>query len=164
MLSRAQPEIARTTRSTGTNLLFADEKILTATPIGTDDWLVTALSGTQDGLPISLVAPGVYGANDNEIYQPPDFPYVVDRAGLDFTDSTNIYNVFDNNVSVVPPVYHECSSAVESNCSAQADDAATITLSITPPSTVPEPASVGPVGLVLVLAVAVLLRRKSAVS
>jgi len=61
---------------------------LTATADSTDIWTVTSLTGTQDGLAITLFT-GDYGGNDNEIYQPPDYAFFVDRSGLDFTDGTN---------------------------------------------------------------------------
>src|SRR5271170_4894505 len=137
--------------------------VLTATPDGTDRWSVTSLTGNQDGLTISIVAASVYGGNDNLIYQPTDFAYLVDRDGFDFTDGTNKYNIFDNNTSVLPPDYLECSSAVESNCTGvQADDASPLTsLTITPStgSTVPEPTSVSLVGI-MVLGAAAVIRRK----
>jgi len=141
--------------------------VLTATLESTDQWSVTSLTGTQDGLTISIVAATVYGGNDNLIYRPTDFAYLVDRDGLDFTDGTNKYNIFDNNTSVLPADYLECSSAVESTCTGiQADDASPLTrFTITPGtgSTVPEPTSVGLAGI-MVLGAAAVIRRKYRVS
>ncbi len=116
---------------------------------------------------ITLLAGDVYGGNDNLIYQPPTFNYVVDRAGFGFTDGTNNYNIFVNVQGAIPPDYHECSSAVESGCTGlQADDAQSLTsLTITPgtSSAVPEPANIGWAGI-LVLGTVALIRRKYRVS
>ena len=131
---------------------------LTATPDGTDEWTVTSLTGTQDGLPISL-ATVAYGDADDDIFQPPNYNYLVDRSGLAFTDGTNDYNIFQDNGSTPA---QECSSAVNGPCvGGYADDAPTLTsFTITPGiSTVPEPTSAGLVGI-MVLGVALAIRRK----
>jgi hypothetical protein len=142
----------------------AGSAILIASPDGTDTWSVTSLTGNQGGSSVSLFT-GNYGDNDNLIFQPPDFGYVVDRAGLAFTDGVNDYNIFDTNASTPP---QECSSAVNGNCiGGNANAAPTLTsLSITPgtgTSTVPEPTSVGLVGIMVLGATAV-IRRKYKVS
>jgi len=164
LLGTSRPAYADLFNMDWTGTFGTGSAVLTASPTGTDQWLVTAVSGTQNGLALTLLAPGTYGGNDNVIYQPPDFSFVVDRSGLDFSDGTNDYNIFDNDTSVTPAVYHECSSAVESDClGTQADNADAIALAITPSNTspVPEPADVAlmTVGL---LVVAGLFRRRLA--
>jgi hypothetical protein len=140
---------------------------LTATPtfVGSDEWNVTSITGTQDGLAITLLGTSAYGGNDNDIFQPPDYGYVVDRAGFGFTDGTHDFNIFDDNASTTP---QECSSAVNTSCfGGDANSALSLTsLTITPgtgTSTVPEPASVGLLGI-MVLGAAAVIRRKYRVS
>jgi MYXO-CTERM domain-containing protein len=138
---------------------------LTATPDGGDVWSVTSLTGTQDGLAITLLDTSVYGGNDNDIYQPPTYGYVVDRAGFGFTDGTHDFNIFDDNASTTP---QECSSAVNTSCfGSDANSALSLTsLTITPgtgTSTAPEPASASLLGI-MVLGAAALIRRKYRVS
>jgi hypothetical protein len=140
--------------------------ILTATADGTDEWTVTSLTGTQNSLAISVLTPDVYGDNDNDIYQPPGYSYLVDEAGLGFTDGVHDYNIFDYQPSLIPPIYSECTSLHESSCTlGQASSAPYLSsLSITPyTGTVPEPTSVGLVGI-MVLGAAALTRRKHRVS
>jgi hypothetical protein len=138
--------------------------VLTASSLGSDEWLVTSLTGTQDGLAISLLGTGVYGGNDNDIFQPPDFAVVVDRAVFGFTDGTHDYNIFDDNSSTPP---QECSSAVNPSCfGGDADLAVSLSsLSITPgtgTSTVPEPTSADLLGLMVMGAAAVVRRKYNA--
>jgi len=139
----------------------AGSATLIATPDGADTWSVTSLTGNQDGLSVTLFT-GDYGGNDNLIYQPPA-GFLVDRSGLDFTDGINEYNVFSDGAST--PV-QECSSAVNGPCVGSFANAAPnlTSFSITPGtgSTVPEPTSVGLVGIMVLGAAAI--RRKYRVS
>jgi hypothetical protein len=98
-----------------------------ATNEGGGEFLITSLTGTQDGLSVSLEAPGTYGQNDNFIFPAggPSSPCAssifgsvsasseLDNCGFTFTDGTNSYNIFAPYTDVVPgTTYWECSSAV----------------------------------------------------
>ena len=117
---------------------------LTATALGGGVFNVTALSGTQNGSSISLIAPGVYGSNDNEIFQPPN-TNLLDLAGLGFTDGTFDYNLFLYTKPAQTDPYTECRSdqtVCESTTDFNTSGLSVDTLSITPQtSPVPEPMS-----------------------
>jgi hypothetical protein len=119
---------------------------LTATDDGGGQFTVTGLSGLQNGVPITLINILVYASNDNEIFQPPQ-TNLLDLAGLGFFDGTNNYNLSLYTISGDGNTYTECNSAgPEGSCenATQLDLAHPVTsLSITPASTVPEPASIG---------------------
>jgi hypothetical protein len=74
------------------------DAILTATSEGGGDWLVTSITGTQNGKTITgLLAPGTYGGNDNEI-----FPFASpeeDSSGLAFTAGKAEFNLFFDDLS-----------------------------------------------------------------
>ena len=129
---------------------------LTATPDGTDEWLVSSLVGMQNGIAISL-DPSYAGADDI-IYQPTD-TWFLDNAGIGFTDGTNDYDIFSNPNHTSN--YFECNSAVDGACStaAEGDSALKLTgLNIAPStSAVPEPTTL-PVALIA-LAIVTLRRR-----
>src|SRR6202167_2838419 len=55
--------------------------VLTTTAVGGDTYLVTALSGTQGSDPMTLLPPGGYADNDNDVFSAPPF---VDISGLSF--------------------------------------------------------------------------------
>jgi len=137
--------------------------VLTATDLGSETFLVTAMSaGVQNGLPITLLPVNAYGLNDNEIYQPPNTD-LLDLLGFAFSDGTNDYNLFLWTIPGDGNTYTECSSAVTgvNGCLDTADFNISLpvtTLSITP---TPEPTSVALLGVAVLGAVA-LRRRKSA--
>jgi len=131
--------------------------VLVATQDSTDVYTVTSLTGVQDGLSITLLAVDTYGENDNEILQPPGYSYIVDEAGLAFTDGINDYSIFGE----ITPA-KECSSAVNGPCVGGYAVAAPqlTTSSLTPgTSTVPEPTSAGLAGIMLLGAAAVIRRK-----
>jgi hypothetical protein len=135
---------------------------LNATPIGGNAYEVTSLSGTQNGSSISLLAPGAYGGNDNEIFVP-GTPDQLDFPGFGFTDGTFDYNLFAYTLPGDTNTYTECRSDVATVCSGGDvnNGIAVATLSITPAvSSVPEP---GSVILLITVAIgaAVLQRRRS---
>jgi hypothetical protein len=118
---------------------------LTATDLGGGAFNVTALSGTQNGSSISLLAPGTYGSNDNDIFQPPN-TNLLDLAGLSFTDATFSYNLFLFTRAGQSNPYTECRSD-QTVCETEDDfnnlGLSVDTLTITPEtSPVPEPMSV----------------------
>jgi hypothetical protein len=134
---------------------------LAATSVSGNEYLVTALTGTQDGTSISLLGSGVYGDNDNAIFVP-GTPGQLDFPGLAFTDGIFDYNLFLYTLPGNTNTYTECRSNVATTCvgSDVNNGIPVTTLTITPAtSTVPEPATV------LLLATAALgafvLRRRS---
>jgi hypothetical protein len=139
--------------------------VLTATPNGVGMFLVTAMNtAVQNGLPITLLPPNVYGANDNEIYQPPN-TNLLDLAGLGFSDGTNDYNLFLYTIPADGNTYTECSSAVTgtTGCLTTSDfdrSQPVNTLTITPLAGTPEPASVALCGAAFLGAI-ILRRRKT---
>jgi hypothetical protein len=105
--------------------------VFTATPDGGGVYTITSISGTQDGLPLTLLSPGGYGGNDILLYSP-GAPLLFDFPGVSFNDGTNSFNIYDNGGQ-----YYECSSAVDTVC--YGGDGSTFTkLSVTP---TPEPRS-----------------------
>jgi PEP-CTERM motif len=122
--------------------------VLTATPAGTNEYLVTSMTGTQGALSLTLLASGTYLTNDNAILQPPTYTNLVDFDGLAFTDGVNDYSIFFYTLPGQSNTYTECSSApaTPTLCNGGSVNAglALTDLSITPAtSAVPEPGSSG---------------------
>ncbi len=93
---------------------------ITATLVSGDEYLVTAMTGTQGGLAITLLAVNAYASNDNDIYYPAS-PEELDFSGLAFSAGGEDYDVyFDNEAedyknpsgAVLYPGYAECSSSL----------------------------------------------------
>jgi hypothetical protein len=132
---------------------------------GGGEFLITSLSGTQNGHTVSLEATGTYGSNNNLIFPggSPSSPCAssifgsvsasseLDNCGFSFTDGTTIYNIFAPYTDVVPgTTYFECSEAVTNPCVGLAPQIASelTAFSITPVvASTPEPP-----GLVLLAA------------
>jgi hypothetical protein len=132
---------------------------LTATPLGGNAFLVTSLSGTQAGAPISLLAVGVYGDNDNEIFVPGS-PDQLDFDGFGFADLTFDYNLFSHPLPGNTNTYTECRSDVATTCTGgDVDNGIAVTsLSITPAvGAVPEP---GSVVLLITVAAGIVIRQR----
>lgn len=79
---------------------------LTATLVSGNQYLVTAISGMQNGSVMTLLAPGGFAGNDNHIFS--SQPYL-DLAGLAFSLSgaTTDYNIYYNPGT---GTYLECNS------------------------------------------------------
>jgi hypothetical protein len=80
---------------------------LTATLLSGNQYLVTAINGMQNSAAMSLLIPGAYAANDNQIFSSAPF---LNEGGLAFSlfGSITPYNVyFDPGVG-----YFECSGAL----------------------------------------------------
>jgi hypothetical protein len=130
---------------------------LTATDVGANTWIVTAMTGTQNGLPVSLIASGGYGSDDNSIFP---FPYTgiqLDSHGLSFSAGGLDYKLFAYTLPGNTNTYTECVSNVAITCigSDVNNGIAVGSLSITP-----EPASIALVAT-MALAILSLLRRRS---
>jgi hypothetical protein len=137
--------------------------VLTATLEGTNEYLVTSITGTQDALSLTLLALDAYGSNDNYIYQPPTYTNLVDFAGFAFTDGVNDYNIFFYTLPSQSNTYTECSSAAATTCTGGNvnDGLALSSLAITPAtSPVPEPGTSGLLALGLVGLVSLAWRRR----
>jgi hypothetical protein len=105
---------------------------LTATLVSGSEYLVTSISGMQNGASMTLLAPGTFGGNDNEIFSTKPF---VDESGVGFTLSggTINYNVYYDPITATSM---ECNSS-QGTCSALGSGVA-IRGTLTE---VPEPAS-----------------------
>jgi hypothetical protein len=69
---------------------------LTASLVSGDQYLVTGISGTQNGFSMTLLDVGAYAGNDNDIYS--SVPYL-DGSGVSFSADGIDYNIFYNVVS-----------------------------------------------------------------
>ncbi len=105
---------------------------LTATQVSGSEFMVTSISGMQNGASMTLLAPGTYGSNDNEIFSTKPF---LNTAGVGFSLSggTTDYNIYFDPSTVA---YMECNSSM-GPCSAVGSGVA-IKGTLTE---VPEPAS-----------------------
>jgi hypothetical protein len=146
-----------------------------ATNEGGGEFLITSLTGTQDGLSLTLEAPGTYANNNNFIWPgggPSSSCYSsevspsseLDNCGFSFTDGTNSYNIFAPFTSVVPgTTYWECSSAVDT-CEGLAPDVASelTSFTITPAVTsAPEPPSLILLSAGLLILIGMGLRKRA---
>lgn len=144
---------------------------------GGGEYLITSLTGTQDGLSVSLEPTGTYANNDNFIWPgggPSSSCYSsevspsseLDNCGFSFTDGTNSYNIFAPFTSVVPgTTYWECSSAVD-DCEGLAPDVASelTSFSITPAVTsAPEPRSLILLSTGILILIGMGLRKRAAI-
>src|SRR5205814_3109223 len=113
-------------------------------------YLITSISGTQNGLPMTLLSPGVFSSNDNLITTASPF---IDQSGFSFSlGGPEMYNVF---FFPTTSRYFECVNTVNSSCSTGllrvAFDAAAA----------PEPDSLVFVGIATLMLVGVMpIRRK----
>ena len=104
---------------------------LTATLISGNDYLVNSINGMQNSMAITLLAPGTYGDNDNNVFSSGP---ALDVHGLGFSIGSTDYNIYyDASLSA----YFECSSAV-TNCHAAGDGTQLTSGSLT---ATPEPSS-----------------------
>ena len=107
---------------------------LTATLVSGNQYLVTAISGMQNGFAMTLLAPGSYASNDNILFSTKPN---VDEFGLAFTLSNG---ATDYNIYFDPALNQtfECNST-EGTCNLGVGTA--ISGTVTQVATVPEPGS-----------------------
>jgi hypothetical protein len=85
---------------------------LTATLVSGDQYLVTSLSATQNGMAMTLLAGGTFGMNDNNLFSSSPF---LDLQGLAFSVGSVDYNIYyDAGLNK----YFECNNSVSSSCPA----------------------------------------------
>jgi hypothetical protein len=99
--------------------------VLTTTLVSGDTYLVTSLSGTQGGDAMTLLPPGGYGGNDNDVFSVPPF---VDFSGLSFLVGTTDYNIYYDGG------YFECNNVDDGVCNAGSGIPVSFALTPTPES------------------------------
>jgi hypothetical protein len=104
--------------------------IFTTDPESGGSFLVTSILGTQNGLAMTLLAPGAYASNDNLLF--PNFPQL-DLSGISFLSGTTDYNIYFLSGG---SVYMSCNDVADGACFAPAGVPITFTA-----SPVPEPSS-----------------------
>jgi len=104
--------------------------ILTTSLVSGDTYLVTGLTGTQGGDAMTLLPPGGYGGNDNDVFSAPPF---LDAAGLSFSIllGTIDYNVYYDSGT---GGYLECNSVdnPDSGPACETGDGIPVTFALTP--------------------------------
>jgi hypothetical protein len=108
---------------------FTASGTLTTDPLSDGSYLITGLSGTQNGQTMTILDPGEFLSNDNLLY--PSAPFL-DFDGLSFVADGIDYNVFFNSNTSAGPVGYYIASEADIFGSA-------ISFSVTP---APEPLSV----------------------
>jgi hypothetical protein len=102
--------------------------VLTTSLVSGDEYLVTALSGTQGGDAMTLLPPGGYAGNDNDVFSTPPF---LDVAGLSFSVLLGSidYNIYyDAGLAE----YLECNNVADGGCNAGQGVPVTFALAPTP--------------------------------
>lgn len=125
---------------------------INTTFVSAGEYLITSLSGTQNGNPMTLLPPGSYGSNDNLVFFPAPF---LDLAGASFSIMLGSvdYNVYyDAGLAE----YLLCNSGVDAVCFA--GDGVVVDFTLTP-EPIPEAGTMVLFGSGL-LALAGILRRK----
>jgi len=125
---------------------------VTTSLVSPGEYLVTALSGAQDGDAMTLLAPGGYAGNDNLLFTPPPS---LDVDGLSFSilSGSILYNIYyDSGLGE----YLECNSVDDGGCETGAGTVVQFSLT---PAPSPEPGTLVLFGSGLLL-LGAMLRRK----
>ena len=114
---------------TGTGITASG--MFAATFVSGDEFLVTSISGVQNGFAMTLLAPGVFAGNNNNIFSSSPF---LTLGGLAFvlSNGTTDYNVYFNPGTAS---YFECNTSTSAACNN--GQGTPITFSLT--EVVPEP-------------------------
>jgi len=109
--------------------------MFTANLVSGNEFVVTSISGTQNGFAMTLLPPGTFASNNNEIFSSSPF---LSLGGLAFvlSNGSTIYNIYYNSSGSGTAAYFEC------NNTASCDVGGTGTLiqfSLTEVAQVPEP-------------------------
>jgi len=109
----------------------------TATFVSGDEFLVTSISGMQNGFAMTLLPPGSFASNDNIIFSSSPF---LSLGGLAFvlSNGSTIYNIY-NNLSPGPPGFFECNNTAP--CNVGGEGTPLTQFSLTEVAEVPEPGS-----------------------
>ena len=99
--------------------------VLTTTLVSGDTYLVTGLSGSQGGDTMTLLPPGGYGGNDNDVFSTAPF---LDFNGLSFVVGTTDYNIYYDGG------YFECNNVDDGGCIAPSGIPVSLALTPTPES------------------------------
>jgi PEP-CTERM motif-containing protein len=107
--------------------------MFTANLVSGNEFIVTSISGMQNGFAMTLLAPTGFANNDNNIFSSSPF---LTQSGLSFflSNGTTDYNVYFN---VGTGTYFECNSTAL--CPNGAGTPITFSLTEVPPTEVPEP-------------------------
>lgn len=84
---------------------FSGSGTLTGTLVSGDEFLVTSITGMQNGMAMTLLAPNTYGGNDNEVFSSSPF---LDLSGLAFSVGSLDYNIY---YDAAMSSYLECTSS-----------------------------------------------------
>ena len=108
---------------------------------GPGQWLVTSLTGSQNGMMLQLLAPNVYGVNDNIVVFPAN-PALLTGFGVATMNSTEMFDIYYN-PSAPGITYWECDSN-STDCQAYGDGSQLTSFTVTPNGTptLPEPSSI----------------------
>jgi hypothetical protein len=81
--------------------------VVDATSLGGGEYLATSATGTIDGSPLTLIAPGGFDHNDNIVFFPPS-PVFLDFQGIAYAAGGGDYNLFFDISGIEgPPGYYD---------------------------------------------------------
>jgi|SRR5271166_1185817 len=119
-------------------------------------WLITSLTGSQNGLYLTLLAPGTYGYNDDIVDYPAN-PALITGFGVASNNTQVSFDIYYN-PSAPGITYWECDSN-STNCAAYGNGSQLTSFSITPGS-LPEPSSIVALSSGLIAFVGVFRRKR----
>ena len=105
---------------------------LMATLVSGNEFVVTSISGMQNGFAMTLLPPGAFDSNDNKVFSSGPF---LDLGGVSFVSNGVDYNIYYN---AATNSYFECNSNTNGNACSPGQGLP-ITGNLTEVATVPEP-------------------------